>query len=152
MATNGKAILNYTTQISPSRTVGEIMDILARAGASAMHVTYAEGVPTGLEFAIATSYGDRAFRLPANIRGVQTRLEEAYNNRQIQPRFATPEQAQRVAWRIVRDWIEAQMALIEAGQAELTEVLLPYMLVDQKHTVYGLMIENHMALPERCEG
>jgi hypothetical protein len=31
-----------------------------------------------------------------------------------------------VAWRIIKDWTEAQLALVQAGVAELAEVFLPY--------------------------
>jgi hypothetical protein len=30
----------------------------------------------------------------------------------------TEDQAQRVAWRIVKDWVEAQMAIVEAQLAD----------------------------------
>ena len=38
------------------------------------------------------------------------------------------EQARRVAWRILKDWIEAQIALLESGMVEMEEIFLPYML------------------------
>ena len=31
-----------------------------------------------------------------------------------------------MAWRIIKDWIEAQLAIVEAEQAEMVEVFLPY--------------------------
>jgi hypothetical protein len=41
---------------------------------------------------------------------------------------------ERVAWRIVKDWIEAQMAIVEAGQAEMAEVFLPYATIEDGTT------------------
>jgi hypothetical protein len=38
------------------------------------------------------------------------------------------EQAYRVAWRNILDWVQAQMALLEIGMVEMEEVFLPYML------------------------
>ncbi len=38
----------------------------------------------------------------------------------------TKEQAARVAWRIIKDWVEAQIAIIDAGMATVTQVFLPY--------------------------
>ena len=46
------------------------------------------------------------------------------------------EQALRVSWRIIKEWVEAQMAIIEAGQAELSEVFLPYAVTKDGDTVY----------------
>src|SRR6266478_5746936 len=37
------------------------------------------------------------------------------------------EQAYRVAWRNILDWVQAQMALLEIGMAKIEEVFLPYM-------------------------
>ena len=48
----------------------------------------------------------------------------------------TPEQAARVAWRILKDWVEAQMAVIDAGMATLPQVFLPYAQTDTGETVY----------------
>jgi hypothetical protein len=36
------------------------------------------------------------------------------------------EQAEWVSWRILKDWVEAQMALVESGQAEAAQVFMPY--------------------------
>jgi hypothetical protein len=35
--------------------------------------------------------------------------------------------ARRVAWRILRNWTEAQLALIEVGMVKVHEVFLPWM-------------------------
>ena len=47
-------------------------------------------------------------------------------DRRIPPKMRTKEQATRVAWRIVKDWLAAQLAMIEAGLVDLEEVFLPY--------------------------
>ena len=51
---------------------------------------------------------------------------------------ASTGQAERTAWRNVRDWIMAQMAIIEAGQVEMEEVFLPYLTDRQGRTLYQL--------------
>ncbi len=40
----------------------------------------------------------------------------------------TGEQAYRVAWRNILDWVETQMALLEIEMAKMEEVFLPYMV------------------------
>lgn len=49
-----------------------------------------------------------------------------------------PEQAERVAWRNVRDWVLAQMALVESCDAAVDEVFLPYMTDNSGKTLYQM--------------
>jgi hypothetical protein len=66
------------------------------------------------------------------------------------------QQARRVAWRIIKDWIAGQLALVEAGQAEVSEVFLPYVVSAQGETLFELFRDhspvllqaiNRLALP-----
>ena len=82
---------------------------------------------------INTPSGVMSFRLPANVDKV---LECLKRESKVPKRLKIKEQASRVAWRILKDWIEAQMAIIEADCAELTQVFLPYAQNDQGVTVY----------------
>lgn len=47
-----------------------------------------------------------------------------------------PAGAQRTGWRILKDWVAAQLAIIEAGLATLPEVMLPYALLSDGQTLY----------------
>ncbi len=127
-------ILNYTTEVDVHRTVGEIQACLAKAGAMAVSVDYGDqGQPVALMFLVKIQDTPVSFRLPSRHQGVYRRLNDDPN---IARKFKTEIQAQRVAWRIVKDWIEAQMAIIDAGQAELAEVFLPYAVTGSGATVY----------------
>lgn len=135
------AILNYTTQIKTEKTVMEIEQKLAKAGASVILKDYD---PNGLVIAIsfriqAADMGLISFRLPANLDGVLQALE---NDSNVPRRLVTEEQAARVAWRIIKDWVEAQLAIIEAEIAELPQVFLPYAQTIDGKTVYELMQDN----------
>lgn len=60
----------------------------------------------------------------------------------------TREQAGRVAWRTIQDWLEAQLELIENGLASLDEVMLPFRLVDADGTtIYRALQVGRIALP-----
>ena len=122
-------IKNYTTEIDAFRSIGEIQGMLAGHGATKIMVDYESGHPVGVTFAIDTEHGVRGFSLPANVDGVRAVLAK-------QRVKAKPDQAERIAWRNVRDWVYAQMALIEAGQAQLDEVFLPYLTDRSGSTLY----------------
>lgn len=59
----------------------------------------------------------------------------------------TAEQAQRVAWRVLKSWIEAQIAIIETGMVAADEVFLPYQIVQGGETVYEAYLRSDRALP-----
>lgn len=129
------AILNYTTSISVEKTAGEIQTKLVAAKASAVMQEYAGGVLARISFKVTTLHGEHAFQLPANIDGVFAAMKR---NPKIPPKLKTREQAARVGWRIVKDWVEAQLAIIEADMATLPQVFLPYMQVSPDDTVYTM--------------
>nr|MBA3889820.1 hypothetical protein [Gemmatimonadaceae bacterium] len=126
-------ILNYTTKISAGATVGEIQAKLAAHGANGVSIDYDSGMPEALAFRIQTPHGLVTFRMEANWRGVLAAMEADQNVPRAQVR---PDQAQRVAWRILKDWVEAQLAIVEAGLATLTKVMLPYAVTATGQTVY----------------
>ncbi|WIA96433.1 hypothetical protein [Curtobacterium sp. MCBA15_004] len=127
-------ILNYTTTIPVGKTMGEVQYALARRGVKSISTLFDdEGHPSGLGFTMKTDYGLRDFELPVRTEGV---LPAMTADKSVPRAKCTPEQAARVAWRIAKDWLEAQAALIDAGLASLDEVMLPYMLTDSGRTVY----------------
>ena len=48
---------------------------------------------------------------------------------------ARREQAYRTAWRIIKDWVDAQMALLETEMVDFEEVFMPYIL-SGRETLY----------------
>jgi len=118
------AILNYTTSIDAGKTAGEVQNILAKAGAKSVAIDYADGNPSALTFTIIFCEQPVHFRLPCNAEGVLKALSKyksgvPYSKQNIQ-------QARRVAWRIIKDWTEAQLAIVESQQAQMAEVFMPY--------------------------
>ena len=117
-----------------SKTVGEIQGKLVASGAAAVLTEYSPGGEVAaLSFRINTANGMLSFRLPSRPEGIRKILAEQGVSRRLQ----TEEQAARVSWRIIKNWVEAQLALVEVEQADMAEVFLPY-LQDPKtgSTVY----------------
>lgn len=115
-------ILNYTTKVDVYATVGAIQGQLVKHGARKIVQDYDDdGRISALSFLVDTPSGPRGIRLPANVGAVERVLAR-------QKVKADREQAERVAWRIVKDWVEAQMAILEAEMVSMDEVFLPYML------------------------
>jgi hypothetical protein len=140
-------LLNYTTSIVVEKTLGEVQGMLARAKAKRITLDYTNGAPSAVEFAVDTRMGERWFALPANVDAVQTTLRR----QNVTLKYQSREHAARVAWRIIKDWLEAQLALIESGMVTLDEVMLPYMLMENGQTLYLNVLEKHLALPAAGE-
>lgn len=135
------AILNYTTMVPIDRTLAEIQGKLARAGDSKIMQEYEEGIVTRISFMITTKHGPHAFLLPVNIEGVLASMKKSPQVlAQVSKRVnkaGLPNHAAAVAWRIMKDWIEAQLAIVEADMATLPQVFLPYMQISPDETVYS---------------
>ena len=126
------AIIKYTTEIDARKTVGEVNGILASNGAKAVLVEYDQGRPVALAFKLDTSRGEMGYRLPANPHAILRILERDRVDR----RYRNLDQATRVAWRIIKDWVASQAALAESEMVEMEEIFLPYLLLSDKQTVF----------------
>lgn len=133
------AILNLYTSVSAERTAQEIQAKLVKANASAVLSEYKNGVLSQLSFKVTTKHGEHAFQLPANVEGVFNAIKR---DPSIPSGKKTQEHAARVAWRILKDWVEAQLAIIEADMATLPQVFLPYMQTGPNETVYDRFEKN----------
>lgn len=126
-------IKDYTTKIDAAKTAAEVQTVLAKAGATGVAMQYDNGEPIALAFTANTPFGPREFTMPANWRNVQRVLRK----QKVAPALQTDAHAKRVAWRIVKDWMEAQLAIIQTEMVTIDQVMLPYMRNgDEGETVF----------------
>lgn len=149
------ALLNYTTDVPAEKSIGQIQAILTKKGARQILTQIDEnGNTVGLAFQIVGPQGLMGFRLPADVdavykvmlksknytkqfweKGKYITMEEKYRPQNM-------EQARKVAWRILKDWIEAQMAILETQMVTLDQVFLPYAVTKSGNTLYKEMQES----------
>lgn len=148
--------LNYSTAVPVDRTLAEIQAMLGRSGAAAVATTYADGQPTGVQFALRLGGTEHGYVLPVDVDAMHRTLQAAERRgdfrgtRQAAGKFSSTDHARRVAWRVVKDWLEAQLALTAAGQARLEQVMLPYLRVGPDRSLFDAWSES--ALPELERG
>lgn len=136
-------LLNYTTSIAPQKTVMETQAMLAKAGASAIMAEYdKDGNIIALSFRLKAEGQDISFKLPTAWQPVLETLKRQNVPRNLQ----TPEQALRVAWRITKDWVAAQLAIIETRMVTTAQVFLPYAVTKDGSTVYEYIANNSSLL------
>jgi hypothetical protein len=113
---------------------------LAKAKAEAILKEYdSDGIVSAISFRIKTEFGVLTFLLPANIQRI---YQVVARDTQVPRSLRTREQASRIAWRIVKDWTDAQLAMIEAGLVDLQQVFLPYAQDETGQTFCELMRER----------
>lgn len=142
-------IANYTTEVPAMRSVGEIQGILVGHGATAIMIDYDGAVPVALAFVIKTTHGELPFRLPANVKQVEkillnmrARPPETWHSDYEKAMDRIQKQSARVAWRIIKDWIRAQMAILDTEMVKVEQVFLPYLDVGGGKTLYDAMSEH----------
>lgn len=126
-------ILNYTTQIHFEKSIMEIRQQLVRHGATRIVSDYNGLIPSAIRFSLPVNGQEVAFSLPANYKAVLATLEA---NPDVPKRYQNEEHALNVSWRIIKDWVEVQMALVEVRLAEVAEVFLPYAIGNSGKTLF----------------
>lgn len=142
MSTVNKPLLNYSTTVPVTKTVAEVHALLAKAGAKTVASTYADGEVSGVSFVLGTPAGDCGYVLPVKVHQVLNVLAKQERQRLLDSRnrpkggYGSGQHAARVAWRIAKDWLEAQLALVQAELATTDQVMLPYLVTDDGRTLY----------------
>ena len=130
-------IANRNTTVDASKTVAEIQSMLAKAGARHMLIEYDQSDPVALAFKIEVKGSPISFRLPCNWKGVLKALHG-----QVPSRMLNTQHARRVGWRILKDWLRAQLSLIATGASSMEEVMLPWAIMCTGETVATEMLSN----------
>ena len=148
---------NFTSKIPAARSISFIEAKLAQHGARKILKMYDdEKRVEGICFSIPVDGTDMSFKLPANIAECEKVLMANLSSRaQPATRKKIPQQAERTAWKILSDWVEVQMAMIELAQVEILEVFLAYVFDSQTEQTFfeGLKKQNYKALlPGKVKG
>lgn len=146
-------LLNYTTKIDADKTASEIAKCLSTHGASAVMTEYdpKDGYVTALSFKIKMGDRELAFRLPSDWKPVYQILKKdskvkEWHNRYEHIQSELRLQAVRTAWRIIKDWVEAQMALVETQMVTTAQVFLPYAVMRDGKTLSETVAANPQML------
>jgi hypothetical protein len=82
-----------------------------------------------------------AFRMPLRWRQA---YEVLYRRSKQEDRHRKTRQdhAYRVAWRILRDWVDVQMALVELEIVQMQEIFLPYVIQRNGQTLFENIVTD----------
>lgn len=140
-------LLNYTTKIDPDKTAAEIAKCLSLHGAQAVLTEYnqEEGYVEAISFRVRLGEEMISFRLPVDwkpVYQIMTKGKRFSYSRRAKQESDFRLQAVRTAWRIVKDWVEAQMALVETRMVTTEQVFLPYAVMKDGQTLFQNIAAN----------
>lgn len=142
------ALKNYTS--AGHGTFEKIQKVLASHGANKIMYDYGpDGQLTAITFGLDINGQQMGFRLPALTENVVQIMYGGTDRwgRQKKITQAQRDQAYKTAWANIRDWIDAQMALIDTRQVKLEQVFLPYLIVRGNQTLFEQLESRQFALP-----
>lgn len=117
-----------TTSIDAQRTAGEVISEMVSAGANQIATTYDQGRVIGLRWVMKVNGIDQLFEMPARVEPVfkvlNGRRKFDWDRKQKAPDDRA--QAERVAWRQLLRWVQAQNAMITTGMVKPEEVYVAY--------------------------
>lgn len=127
-------------------TFDVIRQALATHGAKSINYDYdAEGRESAITFSMVIRGVRLQYHMPARVANVENILTRQFGWAEITP--ARKKQAFNTAWANVRDWITANLALVDAEMVKTEEVFLPYMLTPSGETLFFAMQERQFLLP-----
>ena len=130
-------LMNYTSQVPVNRSISYIEDKLARHGASQILKMYTiDGQVEGIAFIISLDGVDMPFKVPAKIVECEKILRESVKRPRKDTLKRIKQQAEKTAWKIVSDWVDVQMAMIDLAQVEFMQAFFPYLYSHSKQQTY----------------
>ncbi len=100
------ALKNYSTIVPANRSIQEIQEMLQKHGAEGVLLSYEKGTGRidSLIFKIAFDEQSMGFKLPINWRQAKEVMKKEGNRKAFDDDYCY-----RVAWRIIRNWLEQQL-------------------------------------------
>ena len=136
---------NYSTTIAVDKTVSEIEKILSVHGAKKIMKQYDNnGLISMVAFTIETPNGEMPVKLPARVDRMLEVFKLGVSSGKLTKSFwNNREQAARTAWRTIKDWVDAQMALVAVEMVKVEEIFLPYVYDERLgQTLFEAIQEN----------
>lgn len=149
---------NYTSDVSAYESIRRIEQVLIQCGVKNIGKEYGlHQKVVALTFTIEDEGRPWTIRLPADEKAATEALWVDYmgndllpdgkvkwSSRKSKTRADFEKQGERTAWRIVKDWVEVQMSMIQLKQVTPLTVFLSYAW-DGKRTYYQALKESGYA-------
>jgi len=139
-------IKNYTTTIEASKSIGEIINLLAGIGASYVSQKFRDGDCVAIKFTISHQGTDVTYSLEPNPEATFLILKSKRKRPNAESDKKDKKQSFKVSWRILKDWTDAQCALIQLEQATPLQLFLSYAWSEKAGNTFYSQIEGNLKL------
>ncbi len=143
MAKDKVTLWMETSKIKPENTIREIQTTLekSRIRVKRFHMEYKDnGQIDAVIFSVKIDDDtELAYRFPVDHKPL---MELARRGETKYLREGDEEQALKIAWRQALMWIRAQLAYCESRMVKFEDVMLPFMMIDKKQTLYEVFHNN----------
>jgi hypothetical protein len=148
------ALKNVHTGVSAIKTIAEIEECLGQMGATGILKSMDKGENrvhvTAVIFQMSLNDRNYRYRLPMEIEKARSVIKEMVELKIIPYKFSQEplctERAEMVGWRIVKDWIYAQLSLSKMNLADSLQIFLPF-LWNGENTFGELFMMNQLSIP-----
>lgn len=128
---------NYTSTVPASTSMSRIEHYLVNAGASDISKKYDEN-----KTCISITFRMMIKQIPVFFQ-LTAKVDACYKVLYAEVKRPTPatkqnilSQAERTAWKIISDWVEIQISMVNLEQADLIQVFLPYVYDPAKEQTF----------------
>lgn len=135
------ALKNTFARLPAGKYISDIQDALIKAGATGIQSMYDNGRIVSLGFILRIKGRDVVFNLPLGWKKVQQVLK----NENI-GKWEDDDYAYRVSWAILRDWVEAQMAILATETVSMPQLFLPYAMSGNGETLFEAVSKSNLLL------
>ncbi len=135
------ALKNTYSNSPAGRSIERIEEALVKAGATGMQKGYEDGRIVSLAFTLNLKGSQVLFKLPIGWKKVQQVLKNEGIGK-----WDDNDYAYRVSWAIMRDWIEAQMAILAAETVTMPQLFLPYAVAKDGQTLFEKVSNSNLLL------
>jgi hypothetical protein len=143
-----KPIYMENTEITAERTAAEVSACLVMAGATSISARYDAGKIIGMSWTMRVGSQELPFAMPARVEPVYVLLKSRRAGfLSVETLAKVRAQAERVAWRQLLRWVQAQLAMIDVGMVQRAEVFMPYMQQSDGSTFFEYFQSKQLALP-----
>jgi len=135
---------NYTSTVPAATSMSRIEQYLVNAGASDISKKYDENKTCiSITFRMIVNLIPVFFQLTARVDACYKVLYSEVKRPNADTKTKILQQAERTAWKIISDWVEIQITMVNLEQADLIQVFLPYVYDPGTNTTFYNRIKDN---------